>query len=77
MNDMSGTDWTTLGGPGYGSGVKQFDDPNGVAVDTSGYIYVADSGNNRVVRMNNMIGRAGPSSVAPAAVSISSTIPTE
>jgi sugar lactone lactonase YvrE len=33
-----------------GSGVNQMTKPLGIAVDASGYIYVADSGNNRIVR---------------------------
>jgi len=36
----------TIGSAGSGNG--QFSDPEGIAVDSSGNIYVADSGNNRV-----------------------------
>ena len=35
-----------MGGPG--SGVGQFDAPEGLAVDSQGRVYVADTGNNRV-----------------------------
>ena len=42
---------TTLGS--YGSGSDQFDGPRGVAVDGSGNIYVADSGNHRVQVYNS------------------------
>src|SRR6185369_3401473 len=33
-----------------GTGTAQFTDPNGVAMDDDGYIYVVDRGNNRVVK---------------------------
>ncbi len=53
----SGTLLMTLGGNGpglFGSGTEfgQFDKPLGVAVDGSGTIYVADSGNHRVQKFN-------------------------
>jgi tripartite motif-containing protein 71 len=40
----------TIGSSGSGDG--QFNDPEGIAVDSIGDIYVADSGNNRVEKFN-------------------------
>jgi tripartite motif-containing protein 71 len=40
----------TIGSAGTGDG--QFNDPEGIAVDPGGDIYVADSGNNRVEKFN-------------------------
>jgi len=37
-------------------GFNQFVSPAGVSVDRAGRIYVADSGNNRIVRMDDMTG---------------------
>ena len=51
---MSGTGWTALGT--QGNGVKQFNEPLGIHVDLKGRIYVADSGNHRLVRMDDMSG---------------------
>jgi len=48
MDDMTGANWTALGGPG--SGVSQFNRPWGVALDPSGHVYVADDGNCRIAR---------------------------
>jgi sugar lactone lactonase YvrE len=48
---------TTLAGNGAqgpvdgAGGVAEFNNPNGVAVDSAGVVYVADSGNNRVRRI--------------------------
>ena len=59
MDDMSGTNWTLLGGIGHsdhGSGTNQFSYPAGVALDASGHIYIADSGNYRIVRVDDMSG---------------------
>ena len=59
MDDMSGTNWTLLGGIGHsdhGSGTNQFSYPAGVALDASGHIYIADSGNCRIVRVDDMSG---------------------
>ena len=36
---------------------RQFNRPFGIAVDSSGRIYVADTANDRVVRMDDMTGR--------------------
>jgi sugar lactone lactonase YvrE len=61
---MVGTNWvvTTLAGlaghPGYRNGpgsVAWFNQPNGVAVDSAGNLYVADSEND-VIRKMNMVG---------------------
>jgi len=40
----------TIGSAGNGDG--QFNDPEGIAIDSDGNIYVADSGNNRVEKFN-------------------------
>jgi hypothetical protein len=54
MDDMCGTNWTTLGV--NGSDVGNFDGEQDVFVDTTGEIYVADTFNNRIVRMDDMSG---------------------
>ncbi|CAF1558246.1 unnamed protein product, partial [Rotaria sp. Silwood1] len=38
------------GGQGEGNALKQLSHPNGLFVDTLGTVYVADSGNHRVMR---------------------------
>ncbi len=48
--DSRGTYLATIGSAGSGNG--QFNDPEGIAVDSSGNIFVADSGNNRVQKFN-------------------------
>ena len=52
---MNGTNWTSYGGT-CGSGRGQFYDPSGIAVDSAGKIYVMDTGNSRVVRIDDMTG---------------------
>jgi len=55
MDDMNGTNWTTM--TGVGSGVGQFAQYSApVAFDSSGRIYVADGGNQRIVRMDDLNG---------------------
>ena len=54
---LDGTVTTIAGGNGAGlrdgpAGTAQFDHPNGVAVDGTGAIYVADSGNSRIRRIS-------------------------
>lgn len=46
--------YTTLGT--QGSGALQFDNPTDVAIDSTGRIYVADAGNQRIVRMDDFTG---------------------
>ena len=41
----------SFGGPGTGNG--QFNDPEGVAVDSGGNIYVADTVNNRIQKFDS------------------------
>ena len=46
MFDAAGNYQNQWGSPGPGDG--QFNVPSGVAVDASGHVYVADSGNDRI-----------------------------
>src|SRR5208337_3530842 len=46
--------WRATGA--LGSGSSQFAYPTGVALDAAGRIYVADYGNSRIVRMDDMSG---------------------
>src|SRR2546426_690719 len=57
IHDMTGAGWTTFGTDGRG--VNQFDAPEGIAVTAAGQIFVVDSGNDRIVRINDMTGGAG------------------
>jgi len=41
----------TIGSAGNGNG--QFNDPEGIAIDSAGNLYVADTGNNRVEKFNH------------------------
>jgi len=51
---MNGTNWTTFGTSG--SAVGQFMNPSGISIDSAGRIYVMDTGNNQLVRMDDMNG---------------------
>jgi tripartite motif-containing protein 71 len=58
---------------GLGSATGNFQYPNGIAVDPKGNVYVADSGNHRIVKLNSagetigVIGASGPSVAARSA----------
>ena len=54
MDNLAGVGFRTFGA--LGSGVGQFNKPSAVWVDSAGRIYVADTGNNRIVRMDSMSG---------------------
>jgi DNA-binding beta-propeller fold protein YncE len=54
IDDMSGAGWTSYGS--YGSGPGQFNWPSGLAIDSAGRIFVADSYNNRIVRFDDLYG---------------------
>lgn len=49
--------WSTIGGDGtagyHNTGLGQFNEPTGVAVDSSGAVYVADSNNHLVRKLKN------------------------
>lgn len=51
---MAGAGWTTFGG--QGQGVNEFNAPTGIFVSPTGQIFVADAGNSRLVRIDNMTG---------------------
>jgi hypothetical protein len=51
---MLGTNWTSFGTAG--SGTNQLSGAQGVAVDAAGKIYIADTGDKRIVRMDDMTG---------------------
>lgn len=42
----------TGGGPGFDAGAPEYDAPMGIAVDSQGVTYVADTGNKRIVRID-------------------------
>ena len=53
--NIDGTDWTSYGS--FGSGIDQFFCPLGIYYDSSsGFIYVADSINDRIVKTNRLGG---------------------
>ena len=55
VDDMTGANWTKLGGPNIGGGVGYFSNPYGLAVDPlTGAIFVADTQNGRIVRSSDM-----------------------
>jgi sugar lactone lactonase YvrE len=49
--DTTGTTLFTIGS--FGTGDGEFDQPRGIGFDTSGNIYVADLGNNRIEKFNS------------------------
>jgi hypothetical protein len=51
---MTGANWITFGS--VGAGLGQVSSFTAVAVDASGRIYIPDTGNKRVVRMDDMNG---------------------
>lgn len=55
MDDITGAGFCALGTSG--SGVRQFNSPNDMAIDGLGRIYVSDRGNNRIVRFDDMTGK--------------------
>jgi sugar lactone lactonase YvrE len=52
--DVSGSGFTPFGVSG--SGLNQFNAPSGISIDGSFHIFVADTGNNRIVRMDDING---------------------
>ena len=41
---------TVAGGNGKGTGLNQFNNPYGIFIDKSGYLYIVDQNNNRIVK---------------------------
>jgi uncharacterized repeat protein (TIGR01451 family)/MYXO-CTERM domain-containing protein len=54
VDDFSGNGWVSFGSAG--SGVNQFNAALGITVDARGHIYLADSGNKRIVSFDDMSG---------------------
>jgi sugar lactone lactonase YvrE len=58
IDDLTGAGWVSLGKAGNtsGTGVGEFWGPAGIAVDATDRIYVTDSNNHQVVRMDTFAG---------------------
>jgi len=56
IDDMNGTNWTSLGDGTCGSAQGEFNEPWGIAVASTGKIYVMDTNNTRLVSMDDMSG---------------------
>lgn len=54
IDDMTGTNFTTYGSLGAGTG--QFNFPTRVRIDSNNKIYIVDRNNNRIVRIDDMNG---------------------
>lgn len=50
FNSNSTESITVVGGTGIGSNLSQFNSPSGIEIDPSGNVYVADSGNHRIIQ---------------------------
>lgn len=55
VEDLKGTNHRSFGDPGHGPG--RLLNPSQVWVDYKGRIYIADTGNDRIVRIDEMTGR--------------------
>ena len=84
MATFAGTGTQGFSGDGGQATSAELDSPQGLAVDSSGDVYVADSGNNRIRRVDGMtgvmtsvagVGKAGFSGDGGAAVSASLDLP--
>ena len=60
IDDMTGKGWVSYGShgidEGHSRGVGQFNQPHAVRLDAQGRIYIADGGNCRIVRIDDMTG---------------------
>jgi sugar lactone lactonase YvrE len=57
IDDMLGTNWTEYDSAGgCGSGTGQVYEPTGIAVDSTGHIYVTDPYNAQLIRMDDLTG---------------------
>ena len=51
---MNGTNWTTFGS--QGTGVNQFTYPSDISIGPDGKIYIEDTYNERLVRIDDITG---------------------
>ena len=60
IDDMTGKGWVSYGSHGidggHSRGIGQFNQPHAVRLDAQGRIYIADGGNCRIVRIDDMTG---------------------
>src|SRR5947208_11966279 len=64
MDDMAGTGWTPFGV--FGSGMNQFKFPCGIFVSAGRLIFVADTSNHIIGRMDNTTYAGGPAVDRPS-----------
>ncbi len=61
IDDLTGKGWVSYGSHGIDGGnsrgVGQFNQPHAVRLDAQGRIYIADGGNCRIVRIDDMTGK--------------------
>lgn len=55
IDDMTGKGWTTFGS--VGSGMNQFQQGKGLAIDSMDRIYIVDAYNHRIIRIDDMTGK--------------------
>ncbi|WP_242342325.1 CARDB domain-containing protein [Anaeromyxobacter terrae] len=64
-----GQDWPAVPNGGHGSGPGQYDSPTDVALGADGSVYVADTGNDRIVASRNGVFDFGATGVAEGQLS--------
>ncbi|MDQ6993673.1 MAG: SBBP repeat-containing protein [Mariprofundus sp.] len=70
ISTLTGTGTAGFSGDGQLAGLAQLNSPRGVAVDSLGNIYIADTGNSRIRKLENLFIDSVASVSSPSAITV-------